>query len=209
VENEGTITALSNVYLVGSSVINSGTIIAPDLMVMAAGDKVYLKQDSSNVVIDVDIDLNFSPNHVVDNGGSQGTGPGTIEATDGKVILAAGDIWSTAISGVESLRAEATRNITMEGAATATGDIALIADADLQYGGDVTTNGAVTAGGKVDIAGNLIELNESVIADGGDLTITGRTSRRRALAVKMGLRNIGAISMWPKTKCFKPAVMSY
>jgi hypothetical protein len=64
----------------------------------------------------------------------------------------------------------------MEGAATATGDIALIADSDTRFGGDVTTNGAVTAGGNVDIAGNVIQLNNDVSANGGDLTITGRTS---------------------------------
>ena len=166
------------VALIGRNVTNKGSIVAEgrdNIVVMAAGDKVFLGRDGSDVIVDVD--LNFSPFHVVDNGGSQGTGPGTISAPGGKVILAAGDIWSTAIEGVESLRAEAFRNITLEGAATATGDIALIADSDLGHGGDVTTNGAITAGGKVDIAGNLIELNENVSANGGDLTITGRTSK--------------------------------
>ncbi|MHC4889367.1 MAG: filamentous hemagglutinin N-terminal domain-containing protein [Planctomycetota bacterium] len=171
------------VALIGRNVTNKGKIVAEgqdNYVVMAAGDRVFLGRDGSDVVVDVD--LNFSPSHVVDNGGDvgsgPGTGPGTITAPGGKVILAAGDIYSTAISGVESLRAEATRNITLEGAVSANGDIALIADKDLQYGGDVTTNAAVTsANGNVDIAGNLIDLNENVSAEGGDLTITGRTSQ--------------------------------
>jgi len=190
VENQGTITALTNVYLVGSRVINSGTIIAPDTLVMAAGDKVYLKQDGSKVVVDVDVEMNFSPNYVVDN-------DGTIEAPDGKVILAAGDIFSAALD-VGSLAAKANRNITMEGDVTTVGDTSLIADSDLDQGGDVTANGAITAGGKVDIAGNIIQLNDNVTANNGDLTITGRTSKGMVLddfTVGPDLRDTGDISM--------------
>ncbi|MHC4499146.1 MAG: beta strand repeat-containing protein, partial [Planctomycetota bacterium] len=166
------------IALIGKNVTNKGAIVAQgrdNIVMMAAGDSVMLSREGSNVAVDVD--MSFSPIHKVDNGGIQGTGVGTVTADGGKVILAAGDIYSTAIEGVETLRAEAFRNITMEGAATATGDIALIADADLQYGGDVTTNGDVTAGGNVDIAGNLIDLNGNVLSTGGDLTITGRTSQ--------------------------------
>jgi len=43
-------------------------------------------------------------------------------------------------------------------------------------GGDVWAKGALTAGGSVDVKGNAIKLEDSISANGGDLTIVGRSS---------------------------------
>ena len=261
-----------NIALIGRNVTNKGAITttAPGgTVVMAAGESVYLSEVGSNVSVEVSQGYTSPYNRVVDNGGSQGTSDGTITATGGKVILAAGDIYSTAIEGVESLRAEATGDITLNGAIGATGHVEILggqnriisrhaqinineditagsmrikngkdvepgeeslsgiyvaddknltatagnvvveAVHDVILGGDVSATGDVfingdedgwgdpkgedynprpygggdvianniTAGGNVDIKGNAIQLNGDVYANGGDLTITGRTSK--------------------------------
>lgn len=146
--------------LIGKNVYNRGTIIttAPDgAVVMAAGKSVYLSEIGSTVAVQVD-DIVFPEDYVVNN-------EGTI-TTYGKVILAGGDIWSTDIEGIESLRAQAKGNITLNGAIIANSNITLSA-----YGNVDTQE--LTAGGNIDISGNFIRLNMDVSTNGGDLTIDG------------------------------------
>ncbi|MEK7993800.1 MAG: filamentous hemagglutinin N-terminal domain-containing protein, partial [Planctomycetota bacterium] len=53
VQNLGSIAA-GSVYLIGKKVLNSGSILAPEgLVVMAAGDRVYLGQNGSSVLVEV------------------------------------------------------------------------------------------------------------------------------------------------------------
>ena len=126
VTNEGNIQANGLAALIGRNVTNKGTIAVDPggYVVMAAGENVLLAPDGSNVFVS----MSNPATHVVDNGGDDGSGPGTGpgEITSGNVILAAGDIFSTAIMGVESLRAEAKRDITLNGAIEA-GSIELTA----------------------------------------------------------------------------------
>jgi filamentous hemagglutinin family protein len=91
--NNGTINAEDSVFLIGKNVINNGAISCPaGLIILAAGDGVYLRQDGSNIFIEVDT-------------ASAVTNAGTITADEGKIILAAGDTFSSAIENVGTLAA--------------------------------------------------------------------------------------------------------
>jgi filamentous hemagglutinin family protein len=163
VTNYGQISA-EKAALIGRNVVNRGVISAEDYVILAAGDSVIINPNNSHVVVEVA--MTNPAEHVVDNGGDLGTGPGAISAEDGHVILAAGDIFSTAIEGVESLRAQATRNVVLNGDVTAgspTTDDPYISISTT--GGDITTGGfdirgrgtgvvSVDASGKLEINGD-------------------------------------------------------
>ncbi|MHC4125801.1 MAG: hypothetical protein ACYSRR_05020, partial [Planctomycetota bacterium] len=130
-----------------------------------------MQQPGSNVIVQVA--MADPASHVVDNGGSLGTGTGTVSAAGGKVILAAGDIFSTAIAGVATLRAEAERDITLEGSINASSDVDLLADRNVKIKDDVTTGGDFTSSGvDFDNTGGIITTG------GGDIAInhTGTTT---------------------------------
>ena len=89
--NRGSITA-NGVYLVGKKVNNNGGILARDgLIVLAAGDNVYLAQDGSSVVVEVADVGDGTPD--VDN-------RSLLNAPNGQIVLAAGDTFSRAIRNV-------------------------------------------------------------------------------------------------------------
>ena len=81
---------------------------------MAAGDSVYLGEEDSDVVVEAT--MADPAIHTITNNGSLIDKGG---ACDGKsegpaVILAVGDIFSVALKGIESLRAEAARDISIK-----------------------------------------------------------------------------------------------
>ncbi len=97
VRNLGSISAES-VFLIGKNVINLGSISAPDgLVVMASGDNVYLGQDGSNVVVELDAE---SANTAADV-----QNRGLVSAGNGTIVLAAGDNFSGAVGNVGVLAA--------------------------------------------------------------------------------------------------------
>ncbi|MBL7188589.1 MAG: filamentous hemagglutinin N-terminal domain-containing protein [Phycisphaerae bacterium] len=99
VRNLGSISA-DSVYLIGKKVTNLGSIKAPDgLVVMAAGDNVYLGQDGSNVVVELGVE-SLDP-------GADVQSRGLLSASNGKIVLAAGDTFSGAVSNVGVLAASA------------------------------------------------------------------------------------------------------
>jgi len=159
--------------LIGENIINRGSLSATSgYVIMAAGDSVLIT-DNPNIVVEVA--MTNPADHVVDNGGDLGTGTGTIDAPGGRVILAAGDIFSTAIEGVESLRAEAQRNITFEGEIDATGNVDLLAAQNVQLKDDVTTGGNLTieaTTGAIDATGATIYMT----ADDKTLSLTQNSS---------------------------------
>ncbi|MHC4566655.1 MAG: two-partner secretion domain-containing protein [Planctomycetota bacterium] len=112
VRNLGSISA-DSVYMVGKKVTNVGSVKAPEgLVVMAAGDNVYLAQDGSNVVVEL---------------AAESTGPGAdvqnrslISAANGKIVLAAGDSFSGAVSNAGVLAASA-GEVTIEAASIENG----------------------------------------------------------------------------------------
>ena len=189
----GSIIEAENIALIGKNVINRGILrtTAPGgCVVMAAGESVYLQNIGSNVVVEVDITTSPAA-YRVDNGGSMGTGPGTIDAPDSRVVLAAGDIYSTAIEGVESLRAESYSNVTFTGAIQATGDVEIMAGvvddpAPWPYGGSayledvsageelsVVTNHGLTINGSADSGGDMTLKSDYDFWGGSDLAVTG------------------------------------
>jgi len=182
------------VYLVGKTVTNKGAIVTSPggCVVMAAGETVYLKNAATSDVV-VEVDMINPAAYIVDNGGGMGTGSGTIDAPGGRVILAAGDIYSTAIEGVESLRAESYSNVKFTGDIQATGDVEITAaasddppidpwpyagSADLQNvsaGGDlsVVTNHRLTINGSAESGGDMTLISDVDFWGGENLTVEG------------------------------------
>jgi len=96
ITNRGKIYA-DDVYLIGDQILNLGTIQAPDgLVVMAAGDQVFLAQDGSDVSVTVSSLRGGLGNPDISN--RNGVYADTI-------ILAAGDTFSSAITNVSFLAA--------------------------------------------------------------------------------------------------------
>jgi filamentous hemagglutinin family protein len=93
VQNDGTIIA-DSAYLIGKKAINNGAIVVGSgLIVMAAGDSMYLAQDGSNVVVEVpDVDPGGDPVDVYNTS--------LMSARNGTIVLAAGDAFSRAVTNV-------------------------------------------------------------------------------------------------------------
>ncbi len=120
VTNNGTITATDSVYLVGEDVINNGAILCPDgLVVLAAGDTLRLGQPGSSVIVDIGTDLIADGSNDVSNNGTIGVSGLPV----GELVLASGDVFSQAIGNV--------------------GDLAVVANEDVEFNGDITVTGSV------------------------------------------------------------------
>ncbi|MHC4222308.1 MAG: two-partner secretion domain-containing protein, partial [Planctomycetota bacterium] len=101
--NRGTISA-ENVALIGSKVLNAGTINSQNgYIIMVAGERVLLGQPGSNIVVEVDSVKTDEFGNLQPEGAGTVTNEGHIEAQGGTIILAAGDIFSKAIEGLDSL----------------------------------------------------------------------------------------------------------
>ncbi|MHC4501232.1 MAG: two-partner secretion domain-containing protein [Planctomycetota bacterium] len=132
VSNYGDISAQS-VYLVGKQVTNAGSIKCPNgYVVMAAGDRVFLGQPGSNVI--VEIGSTEPPDQASAQQCPEVTNEGTVEAAGGTIILAvAGDAFSQPIIG----------NIGSLSTSTTVGDAG---DISLQgSNGQVNNTGSITA----------------------------------------------------------------
>jgi filamentous hemagglutinin family protein len=156
VENHGTINA-NSVILVGKKVINVGPITVTGdegLVVMAAGDNVYLAQDGSEVLVELLADPLNTTDDVL-NGDS-------ISADNGKIILAAGDTFSRAVSNVDTLAATG-GEVTIQ--ASKIKNKGLIDVSSSTNGGSVALTGTeeVIMG-----TGGIIEANAGDNIDGGD-----------------------------------------
>jgi filamentous hemagglutinin family protein len=96
--NDGTINA-NSVFLVGKKVRNLHTINAPGgVVVLAAGENVYIAEDGSNVVVQVSEGFYTDTTDDIRN-------RSLINAGDGKIVLAAGDTFSRAISNAGVIEA--------------------------------------------------------------------------------------------------------
>ncbi|MBN2180876.1 MAG: cadherin-like domain-containing protein [Sedimentisphaerales bacterium] len=149
VVNNGTINAADSVYLVGKNVINNGAISCPaGLVVMAAGDGVYLRQDGSNVFIEVAT-------------ASDVTNSGTVTAGEGGIVLAAGDTFSSAIANVGTLAASG---------GTVTAEAACI-----ENSGTINVNSTDGDGGNVTLeaAEELIIAGTSIITANAGISNSG------------------------------------
>jgi len=171
VTNFGEIQAAKTI-LVGKNVYNFGTITKRDIddnayVALGAGDKVYFGWDGSNIVVEKLLTL-LPGNHVVDN-------QGQINTNNGKIFLAAGDIFSKAIDNVESLTAKANRNIHFDGPITASGKVFANSGID-GIGGSLYINDNIEAGSMDLKAGEVSSYDATrsgvYLADGKTLTST-------------------------------------
>ena len=170
--NEGPTTIeAEQIALIGKNVINRGSLVADEYVIMAAGETVVISESSAvSVVVSMPEQVPGFYDYTVDQGGDEGDGPGTIDADH--VILAAGDIWSTAIQGVETLRAEAKGRVEFTGeihAYAETADSDIVADVTIITGDDFFVDDEITAVADADGSDNAIA-NIEIISD-GDVTI--------------------------------------
>jgi len=133
VHNWGEIQA-NSIYLIGKQVKNSNGIMAPGgLIVLAAGDRVYLAQDGSSVLVEVDGPSEYP--YDIENVSLISAGNG------GKIVLAAGDTFSRAIRNGSWLVA-AGGSIEMHAARIEVGGVILASTGDSGAdGGTVTITG--------------------------------------------------------------------
>ncbi|MHC4596165.1 MAG: two-partner secretion domain-containing protein, partial [Planctomycetota bacterium] len=172
VANYGDISAQS-VYLVGKQVTNIGNINCPaGYVVMAAGDRVFLGQPGSNVIVEIG---SLEPPAQSDaQTPAEITNEGTVQAAGGRIILAAaGDALSRPImKNIGSLSTS-----TAEGNA---GDITLQANqGQISNTGSITAISESGAGGTVEAdAGEVVNAGtvDASGAQGGTIAIQG-TSR--------------------------------
>ena len=96
--NNGTINAAEGVALIGQKILNTGTITTGTggFVVMAAGDRVLLGEPGSKIVIEMDSVTLTDPENP--EGFGDVVNEGEITAPGGTVVLAAGDIFSTALN---------------------------------------------------------------------------------------------------------------
>jgi len=93
VTNNGAITAAEGVALIGSKVLNTGTITTGEggFVVMAAGDRVLLGEPGSSIVVEMESVT------VSEEGDGDVINDGSVESESGTVVLAAGDMFSAAL----------------------------------------------------------------------------------------------------------------
>ncbi len=165
--NSGVIHA-DRVYLVGRKVKNSSEVSAPGgLIVLAAGDNVYLAQDGSNVLVQVLADP-LDPTADVEN-------RSLLHSPNGTIVLAAGDTFSRAVSsvGVVSAKSGTIRYQAARIESRGRIDVSASSDAD-GSGGTVMLNGReeVLVGlseGAPDSA--WIKADAGLNGDGGSVTL--------------------------------------
>ena len=158
VVNYGNINAES-IALIGKIVQNSGTILTSPggIVAMTAGDKVVLKQQGSNIAIEIDsVKTPIERADGLLDGDVINTG--TINAPQGTVVLASGDIFATAVPNVDSLA------VKVDGG---TGRVAQNGTINADNG-----NISLTAGNKVTLEnGSLTAANGGTNGNGGNIVV--------------------------------------
>jgi len=164
VENRGTIFG-NSVYLVGDKIYNLGPIIARDgLIVMAAGDQVRFFQDGS------DVSVVSGPGDTVPDIRTSSI----VSASNGTIVLAAGDTFSRAIRNAGII--DATGGTVTARAARVENYGKILADARSTTSGD---GGSITLTGTEEVIigpdklGNtgMVSANAGVNGTGGTITI--------------------------------------
>ncbi len=160
VENRGAIRA-GRVALVGRSVANHGEILAPaGTIALVAGGEVLLTRPEGRVLVRAEPAPEDPSGFAVEN-------TGTLGAARGEVVLAAGDLYSLALnhSGITS-----GGRIRLEGGA---GGVVRVSGRL-----DAASGGAGETGGRVEVLGELVALEDAGIdasgpAGGGEVRIGG------------------------------------
>jgi filamentous hemagglutinin family protein len=180
VANYGDISAKS-VYLVGKQVTNIGNINCPaGYVVMAAGDRVFLGQPGSSVI--VEIGSLEPPDQADAHAPAEIINEGTVEAAGGKIILAAaGDAFSRPIMA----------NIGYLSTSNANGDAGNIS---LQAGdGLIDNTGIITATSNSDAGGTITAVAGEVI-NTGTIDVSGTQGGTVALEAAERLGQFGTVN---------------
>jgi len=171
VVNRGSILA-KKAYLIGERIANSGNIRCPDgYVVMAAGERVFVGESGSNLMIETDVPATARPADPIE--GSRILNDGSVEVGGGiMAFVAAGDIYSQAISNVGTLSASVDSGDA--------GNVKLSAP-----NGTVVNSGSITAksrsgrGGTVQLLGDRVgllgsaEIDASGTTGGGTVLVGG------------------------------------
>ncbi len=164
VTSRAIIQADDSVFLIGNKVYNFGVIVAPSgLVVMAAGDNVYLAQDGSNVLVELETN---PANDLPDIRNS-----GNINIANGTIVLAAGDSFSRAIKNVGIIAASG-GSITAH-AAHVENNGWMIVDSTNSDGGSISLAGVEEVILGPDVLGNTgkTTANAGLNGNGGTITI--------------------------------------
>jgi filamentous hemagglutinin family protein len=162
VRNDGALRGES-VALVGRAVSNTGSIVSPDGFVgLVAGGQVLLQSEGSRILVEAG---RTEGREVVTHGVTQ---TGVIDAGSGSAMLAAGDLYSVAITQSGQLTAREIR-VQSEGA----GDVVISGTLD------ATSETAGTRGGAVLVTGERVgvlagaKIDASGPAGGGEILVGG------------------------------------
>ena len=187
------------VYLIGRQVINNGTLLADECVVMAAGDNVIISDTDGVVGVEVAMGADWVPGgdlyQVRNDGGIMVDGGATLPdgsnpVNTAQVVLAAGDIWSTAFiradgAGSASLTMDAAGAVGIDGDGCTQVSINAypdysdpdstdaVASIDIKAGGDVavTTNVIANAFGDREIHNAIADVT---VDAGGDVTVIAK-----------------------------------
>ena len=166
--NYGTITA-DKVALIGKYVKNAGTIVSNSgYIIMAAGDKIILSEAGGHTLVELEgIDLSNIENLAKTNTGEivgDVINEGTITANGGDIVLAAGDIVSRALGGIDDAALKVESGY---GRVAQLGNVSS-SSPDGGDGGSVT----LTAGETVVLGdGSVTSANAGVNGDGGQVIV--------------------------------------
>lgn len=163
VVNRGTLNG-SLIALIGQHVANYGTINAPNGMVtMVAGDDVLIGQADRHFMVRITGMGAVARRNVDTSRGAAVENHGEINATGGKVVWGAGDVYAMGLFNSGTVKAANVQ-------ATATGSDALI-------GGTIDASSATSGGGNVTVTAENITVTGTIDASGstggGDIRIGG------------------------------------
>jgi len=164
VTSRAIIQAEDSVYFIGNKISNLGVIVAPNgLLVMAAGDNVYLAQDGSNVLVELETN---PANDLPDIRNS-----GNVNLANGTIVLAAGDSFSRAISNAGILSASG-GSITAQAACVRNNGY-MIVDSSSGDAGSISLAGVEEVSLGPDVLGNTGQTtaNAGFNGNGGTITI--------------------------------------
>ena len=181
VRNEGTIQALGgDVFLIGNTVENSGTISAPQGTVgLAAGSTVRLMQAGNEKVSVLAGNANGAAANGVNN-------LGTIESASAELKAAGGNIYALAINNQGAIRAN---SVVSQG-----GHVYLRASGgNIQNSGTISANNADGSGGTVVMDGGHNAANPATVVNSGTIEARGDAAGTKGGTVEIVGDHVGLI----------------
>jgi filamentous hemagglutinin family protein len=160
VESGATINA-HDIALLGSTVLNKGAIVSDGgLIVLAAGDEIYLGSNSSDILVALDTTPVSGAAYNVTNDVA-----GRIESPEGTIVMAAGDTFAQAISHPAAAYPVNTHTVEQKGhVEAATVELAAANEVAVRSGSTTTADEAMNIGAaKVRL--------ENTLASNGNLTM--------------------------------------